>query len=139
MKTYFGDWYQIKINWNVILDYNTLETWNYTSALFDVKSGDVITITTTWWWPGRANNVNLTLYMSKNDAALELTPRELKSLWNLATWTLYWRHTNHTYYWGIMLSKETTATTGSITLWNAVGYIKVNLNWEIVKIPYYNE
>ena len=29
---------------------------------------------------------------------------------------------------GIMLEKTTTATTGSITLGNAVGYIKVNLN-----------
>lgn len=53
--------------------------------------------------------------------------------------TIYWVHTDNIYYGGLMMDKTNTATTWNITPGNFVGYIKVNLNGEIVKIPYYNE
>lgn len=68
---------------------------------------------------------------------LKALPRNHKTLWNLWTWTLYWKHIDSIYYGWIMTWKGTTATTWSITLWNAKWYIRVNLNGEIVKIPYY--
>lgn len=68
-----------------------------------------------------------------------LRPFGLKTLWELGYGTLYGVHTDNVYYGGIMIEKDTTATTGNITLGNAVGYIKVNFNGEIIKIPYYNK
>lgn len=65
-------------------------------------------------------------------------PRELKEIWELASTTLYGRDVNWWYKGWIMLWTSTTATTWSITLWNAVWYITVSLNWNLVKIPYYN-
>lgn len=64
-------------------------------------------------------------------------PRELKGLGQFIWWTLAGKHTDGTYYWWYMVWKSTSATVGNVTLWNAVGYITVNLNGEIVKIPYY--
>lgn len=65
-------------------------------------------------------------------------PNNVKTLWALATSTIYGK-TQNNYIWGIALDKSTTATTGSIALGNAVGYITINFNGEIIKIPYYNE
>jgi len=64
-------------------------------------------------------------------------PINVVDLWDIATCTLYWKHIDKTYYGGIMVEKTTSATGGTIVLGNAVGYIKVNFNWEILKIPFY--
>ena len=67
-----------------------------------------------------------------------LTPTEIKEIWELLTCGLYWVFNNQ-YNGGIMLEKSNSATTWNITLWNAQWYIKVLFNWEYIKIPYYNE
>ena len=67
-----------------------------------------------------------------------LDPLELKTLWELAKTFLYWIDPkDNIYKWGIILWNSSSATTGSITLWNAVGFLVVNYNWNLVKIPYY--
>ena len=65
-----------------------------------------------------------------------LTPKDVKSLWETTIALLYWNY-NWEFNWWIFLWKSSTATTWSITLWNAVWYITVNFNGEIIKIPYY--
>ena len=67
-----------------------------------------------------------------------MKPYEEVELWEFTSALLYWNNEGN-YKWWIMLSKETSATTWNITPWNFEWYIKVNLNGEIVKIPYYNE
>lgn len=64
-------------------------------------------------------------------------PKELKALWELSAGTIYGNHTDNTYKWGIIIGKSTAANTGYVTLGNAVGFITVNYNGEIIKIPYY--
>jgi len=68
---------------------------------------------------------------------LKALPRNFRALWELGIGTIYGVHTDKVYYGGIMIEKDTTATTGSVTLGNAVGFITVNFNGEILKIPYY--
>lgn len=68
---------------------------------------------------------------------VDFVPKSVKALWETVFWQIFWMNEDWIFKWWLMLSKETTATTGSITLWDAQWYIKVNLNWEIVKIPYY--
>ena len=69
---------------------------------------------------------------------IPLLPTEVVNIWEVEYATLYGNHTDGKYYWGLVVGTDTSATTGSITLGNAVGYLKVNYNWNIVKIPYYN-
>ena len=73
-----------------------------------------------------------------NKNYIDLKPYEEVELWEFTSALLYWNNEGN-YKWWIMLSKETSATTWNITPWNFEWYIKVNLNGEIVKIPYYNE
>ncbi len=68
-----------------------------------------------------------------------LYPETQANIWSLNKFVLYWNNpNNNTFYGGLMIKKDTTATTGSITLWNAVWFIVVNFNWELLKIPYYS-
>jgi len=64
-------------------------------------------------------------------------PRAVESIWSYWYITTYWMHIDDIYYWWIMIWTSSSATTWSITLWNAVWYITVNLNGETLKIPYY--
>lgn len=63
---------------------------------------------------------------------------EVKGIGEFITGKIYWKIDKEYIGW-IMLKKDTTATTWNISLWNAVGYITINFNWEVLKIPYYND
>lgn len=78
------------------------------------------------------------IFSKKSSKDITGTPINVSAIGSQARLLFYGLH-NAEYKGGIMLNKTTTATTGSITLGNAVGYIKVNFNGEIIKIPYYNE
>lgn len=84
-----------------------------------------------------------------SDVTLKLVNRMMKimvpwkalkgtTIWNLSNIIIYGAYDGN-FYSGIMIWKDTTVSTGSITLGKAVWFITVNLNWEIVKIPYYWE
>lgn len=106
-----------------------------------INSWDTVQIKIIWW-----DSYNYAIYSSVYVATAEtykknvipITPSSITSIWNVWTWFIFWMQ-DWVFKWWFMLSKETTATTWNVTLWNAVWYIKVNLNGEIVKIPYYNE
>lgn len=66
-----------------------------------------------------------------------LFPTSIKWIWQKWTWILYWK-LNDNFIWWLMTDKSSSVTTWNIILWPAVWYITVNLNGEIVKIPYYN-
>lgn len=64
-------------------------------------------------------------------------PRKVKAIGQIAETTLYGRDVNGLYKGGIMLGTASSATTGTITLGNAKGYIIVSFNGQNLKIPYY--
>ena len=103
-----------QVKWNV-------ETWNYWS----------------WWGRNFAADF-LKYYDIPHGEQFPVYPREVKEIWESASTTLYGRNIDWWYIGWIMTWTSTTATTWSITLWNAVWYITVSLNWTAVKIPYYN-
>ena len=69
---------------------------------------------------------------------IHFTPSDVKEIWELTTWVIYWIDSDDIYKGGIIIGESTTATTGSITLGNAVGYLEVYYNGEVVKVPYYS-
>lgn len=134
------------INGTQIEDFatNTWGTTNYSYTAKNVKQGDIIKVRI---WSGR-NNGNYSNELTANSGSISyplilykdgvnVLPREIKEIWKTTAGTLYGIHTDNIYYGGIILNTDTEATTGSITLGNAIGYIKVNYNGEIIKIPYY--
>lgn len=109
-------------------------------VIFDMKEWDVLHWYTrhgsTWSW----NASNMKLYSEKSPQnAIPLKPIEVKNIWEVWYWTSYGIHSGDgIFYWGYMIKKTNGATTWNITLWNAVWFIEVNFNWEIIKIPYYS-
>jgi len=122
--------------------YNSQTVINYTST--DIyPSWTTITIKIRAWYSTKSITTKwiyietIPEWYTLNQIAIY--PKEIKNLWNLVIGTIYGSYNDNKYIWGIMLNKATTATTGSVTLWNAVGFITVDYNGEILKIPYYNE
>jgi hypothetical protein len=66
-------------------------------------------------------------------------PTDIKAIWELEITTIYGKTPDNNYKGGIILGKTTTATTGEITLGNAVGFLSINIDGTLYKIPYYNE
>lgn len=64
------------------------------------------------------------------------TPKEKKSIWVFLTWIIFWKEDKH-FKGGIITWESTSVITGAITLWNAVGFLEVNNNGKVVKIPYF--
>jgi len=105
--------------------------------------------TKVWWWHSIELKMNGSSWTAQcNAPKLYFTPVDnanwphiiintVKNLWEFLTGIIYGRSYDNDYIGGIMLGKENNATTGSITLWNAVWYIKVRFNGEYIKIPYY--
>lgn len=121
-------------------NYNSQTVINYTST--DIyPSWTTITIKIRAWYSTKTITTKwiyietIPEWYTLNQIAIY--PKEIKNLWNLVIGTIYGNYNDNKYVWGIMLNKATTATTGSITLWNAVGFITVDYNGEIIKIPYY--
>lgn len=139
-------WYLfVHVNWEQAFKQFVAEDWGGT-ATFTCFKGDkvVVSIGDKWSSGGTVymygTDVTQTkVYLLTPSTALAIKPQSVEELWELGVGTLYGRHPNDwVYYGGIMTEKSTDATTGNIAPWNFVGYITVNLNGEIVKIPYYN-
>lgn len=82
-------------------------------------------------------NVDLVKYSSSINP-INWKVSNLINIWDLWVINIYWKSDDWKYYWWIITWTTDTVETGEITLWNAVGYLEVNYNWNIVKIPYYN-
>ncbi len=64
-------------------------------------------------------------------------PDEVKNIWETTEVIIYGTNKDWVYIWGVIVWETTDIKTGSITLWNAVWFLEINYNWEIVKVPYY--
>lgn len=134
---------KIFVNWNDKGGYAYYGNTNNITIRFtniNISKWDTVEFKILWNWGTTAVssfNADVSiLKMSINP--LSMNAKEVKYIWGQVICFLYWIDSDGVYKGGIMLDKDTTATTGSITLGNAVGYIKVNFNGEIIKIPYYS-
>lgn len=98
------------------------------------------TVIITSTYNGNVWNSNFTINykLGKQQGKITWKPTTIRAIWELGSFNLYGVY-NNDYIGGLMIKKDTTATTGSITLWNAKGYIKVLFNNEYIKIPYYGD
>lgn len=67
---------------------------------------------------------------------IRLTPTTIKEIWNIWTATAFWE-VNWNFKGWQFIWETTDIITWDIALWNAVGYLVVNYNWNALKIPYY--
>jgi len=122
----------------------TWGTRDYTYTVNNVKKGDTITVKIRAWYNNsnyynllKANSGSISCPISLYKSGIDILPKGVSRVWVQAVGTIYGVHTDNIYHGGIMMDKSSTATTGNITPGNIVGYIRVNLNGDIVKIPYY--
>lgn len=110
------------------------------SIEMDVNKWDTIELRADWSsWNYTATHKNSKLRMSPQSSWNILRPIFLKEIWQIISCTLYWNHIDWKYYGWIMIEETTTAYTGQISPWNFVWYIRVNFNWKMVRIPYYDD
>ena len=132
---------QITINKNGIEVYKLNWDGNTWPKMFEleVNTGDVIDMKTERSYEPASQTVvrqikNMTVVTSWSD--IELRPSIIREIWTVWVATSYGK-VNGVFKWGQFVGTTTSVTTGTIALWNAVGYLEVNYLWEIYKIPYY--
>lgn len=108
----------------------------------DLNKWDVVKVTVKWYNSAYKLGVRTLYsgikYMDNLIVWVGGTPKQIKAIWEFIVVHLYGNNDKGVYKGGIITGTTNSVTTGSITLWNAVGYLEVNYNWNIVKIPYYN-
>lgn len=127
-------------NWTQVY-YNYFEYSQNGKHEFEIESAvwDVFTMKATryqpWWSMAvRAATSNMLVITTWSD--IELRPSIIREIWTVWVATSYGK-VNGVFKWGQFVGTTTSVTTGTIALWNAVGYLEVNYLWEIYKIPYY--
>ena len=127
-------------NWTQVY-YNYFEYSQNGKHEFSIESAvwDVFTMKATryqpWWSMAvRAATSNMLVITTWSD--IELRPSIIREIWTVWVATSYGK-VNGVFKWGQFVGTTTSVTTGTIALWNAVGYLEVNYLWEIYKIPYY--
>lgn len=124
-----GDWTSI---WSV----NNIYSWIYDFSGTNITAGAKVSLWTNYWWKAKsAVYVPKPLY--KGVWKIDMQPKEIKAIWSLMTWFIYWLDEDWIYKWWIITWKTSSATAWSITLGNAVWYLTVLVDWEVLKIPYY--
>ena len=140
--TQYTYWMGIMKNWTVLVSSASNNYWRRCEVRYNgtLTAGDVITVQhggVPIWAAEITINYTKT-FMVKPVTKIYWYPIETKNIWEIGKATIQGIHPNdNNYKWGVILKTDTAATTGSITLWNAVGFLVVNFNWNLVKIPYY--
>lgn len=80
--------------------------------------------------------ITLTPTQIQTNYSCKIYPTEIKWIWEKTSGVIYGNY-NDNYIGGIIRNTTKTATAGSITLGNCVGFLELNYNGKIVKIPYY--
>ena len=122
------------------------ESWSETAVVNNVSSWTVITTTITaptgwgnagsYWW----HTIRWTISYSatQNGIIRPLIATEEKAIWQQTTGMSYGRKEDGTWYGEFDGTLHNSATTGSITPWNCIGFkIITDANGEQFKIPVY--
>jgi len=107
-----------------------------------VNKWDIINVTAQWF----NSSYKLSLktlyadirYMENLNVWVGGTPKQIKTIWEFIVVHLYGNNDKGVYKGGIITWTTESVETGSITLWNAVWFLEINYNGQIVKVPYYN-
>ena len=121
--------------WDKVLTYSAIEPW-------------FLSLRISWWlynsssyrfqWKITQSSVTNTVKRNTNyNYTPKLKPRALKDIWWIWVTTSYWEHIDNSFVWMFVIWETTNIYTWDITLWNAVGYIEVKVNWKKIKLPYY--
>ena len=116
-------------NANPIIDGVAKNSWNTKESIDIITEG----IISGFSWLLTSNNIWDPVYL-QDDASIDVTP------WSntIVVWKIF-SDTEIEFINKLIWEISTTATTGSVSLWNAVWYIEQNIaGIGIVKIPYYN-
>ena len=122
------------------------ESWSETIEVPNISTWTVIQTTITsptgWWNAGayRCHTIRWTISYSASQSGIvrPLIATEIKAIWQQGTWMSYWRKSDWTRYWDYDATIHNSATTGSITLWNCLGFkVITDSNWEKYKVPIY--
>lgn len=135
---------RLYLNWNQQNQVAYFSSWVQAGTveceqIFEMKAWDILYWYADHWSYWSWNVSNMKLYSEKSPLeSVPLRPVEVKNIGEIWYWVSYWNYPrDNKFYWWIIIWTNQKATTWNITLWNAVGFITVNLNGEIVKIPYY--
>jgi hypothetical protein len=142
-------WMNSTVSWNTYAYEWDSSWWVWIDCVVNVTAWVTITIKMqrwsywSWWWDQASATFeeywDVWIMPSWEwTSYFILRPRTIENIWNDVSCTLYWEHVDWVYKWWVMLKTATTATSWSISTSNFVWYIVVNLNWNLVKIPYYN-
>ena len=109
------------------------------------RSGDLTawdTLTFSHWWvtiKGSSLQINYAVtYAPAPVVKAPLVPLDKKDLWGLCKCFSFWLNPkNDVFEWWLVVGQTNSVTTGSIALGNAVWYLVINYNWNLVKVPYY--
>lgn len=132
-----------QVSWN----YNDSSYHNVSIPITYIKGHQITVKYVVNDWTKRAGTIDRTTYITLTLSpllykwlnAIREYPKHIESIWSTAQFVLYGvSDIDATFKNWVFIDKETEAITGDIAPWNFVGYIKVNFNWEIIKIPYYN-
>lgn len=141
--------FSITKNWNVLRSENwTDPNWNNSiSRKFtlteSLKAGDTISLSVNLnnTWADRYSTFSGSMQIIwSNDInnPRMLIPEKVFSIWDQGAATSYWRLKDWTWYWDFNEALSNTATTGNITLWNAVWFLTiVSKDGTKYKIPVY--
>lgn len=135
----------VYINWTSVfsqyVDNGNLTIMEFTSET-EYPAGTTVSVkysrnttTTTTYIKGLTITTNPVTETIKYQAVIY--PKEVKAIWELWVWTIYWIY-NGEFKWWVIKWVSQSVETWAITLWNAVWFLEINYNWKTVKIPYYN-
>ena len=121
---------------------------NHVTEIKDFKSTDRVSVF--GYNDGGNSNTNTTANFSKIEVKLQYIiilaqqlehyPRWTASVWSSVQCTIFGFHTDNAWKGGVSEEVYTSATTGTINLWPAVGFVLQRLpNGKRIKIPFYGE
>lgn len=128
--------FDIYKNWESIYNRKSTSSWNV-SVNIDLLETDTLT----FGWRSSASSVQasnkvMDVIITYFWEPIRLTPTTIKEIWNIWTATAFWE-VNWNFKGWQFIWETTDIITWDIALWNAVGYLVVNYNWNALKIPYY--
>lgn len=128
--------FDIYKNWESIYNRKSTSGWDV-SLNIELLETDTLT----FGWRSSASGVQATnkvtdVVITYFWEPIRLTPTMLKPIWQIAPATSFWE-VNWNFKGWQFIWETTDIITWDIALWNAVGYLVVNYNWNALKIPYY--
>ena len=131
---------------NTVIDSRTSNSTSWyeevTFSNMAINKWDIIKVTAQWYNSSYKLELQTLYanakYMENLIVWVGGTPKQIKAIWEFIVVHLYGNNDKGVFKGGIITWTTESVETGSITLWNAVWFLEINYNGQIVKVPYYN-